>query len=174
MKDSHRREQNVQEGGRETKEGGGSSFTRVLRSHVRHVGGSVSHTPTRPQPHSPRSRPGRAHLGEPVGAGPQPATPPPPAAASPVRGKEHLRASPLRFPPGAGPHRPPPVPAGLRPRLPRGPLSSAEGEAVGGRSSGRSRPPSPPRRSPSPPFPSAAAAPFVARVSLGSPERVAR
>lgn len=73
------------EGGRPRKEESPPSLPSS-GPHVCHVRGSVSHTPARLEPHSPLSRPGRAHFHAPVGAGPQLATPPP-AAASPVRGR---------------------------------------------------------------------------------------
>lgn len=61
--------------------------------------------------------------------------------------------------------------AGLLDVFPGPPPQRREGG--GGRSSGRSHPPSPTSEAP-PPLPSAAAAPLVVRVSVGSPERVAR
>lgn len=150
-------EQNVQAGGR-AEEGGRSSFVPTSSGpHVRHVGGNVPHTPTRPLPPSPRSR---------RGAGPQPATSPPPAAAAPVREKERLRASHIRCSP-AGPFA---CPAGRVTSSPVPPPQRRGGG--GGRSSGRSLPPSLP--SALPPLPSAAASRFVSRVSVGSPRRVAR
>ncbi|XP_038454491.1 transforming growth factor-beta receptor type 3-like protein [Canis lupus familiaris] len=94
------------EGGRPRKKEAPPSLASSA-PHARHVGGSVSHTPTRPQPRSPLSRPGRAHLRAPRGAGPQPATPPPAAAASPGKAKEHLRASRVLAPSPCAGHEEP-------------------------------------------------------------------
>lgn len=164
-------EQNVQEGGRETR------GRRWLLLHPRPqvplyttwVGACLTHP--RAHSHLHRAPAWTGSISAPVGARPPRATSPPPAAASPVRGKEHLRASP---------HPPPPSPS---PLILRGKAEATSSPAPSPEQSGREREelrPQPPALLapelplPSPPLPSAAAAPLVARVSVGSPERVAR
>lgn len=55
MKRQSSQEQNVQEGGRETKEGGGSSFTRVLRSPMYATWVGACHTHPRAHSHTRRA-----------------------------------------------------------------------------------------------------------------------
>lgn len=78
-------EQNVQEGGRQGQERGGGHLSHPspwVSKYSMWVG-AISHTPTRPRPHS------LAHLFIPMSVRPPWATSPPPAAVTPAQGNLH-------------------------------------------------------------------------------------